>query len=165
MSFEPDGETEMSGGPPIPLFRTFMPEGVDLSPVLSGGYLAAGAQVAAFEQAVGVFIGNPHVTATNSSSSALTLALQLAGVGRGDQVAVSPLACTATTMPIANLGAEPLWCDVDPQTGMIDPADVAARLTDRVKAILGYHWSGDVGEIDRLQTLAHRQGIGCVEEA
>ncbi|MCR6631133.1 MAG: DegT/DnrJ/EryC1/StrS family aminotransferase [Magnetospirillum sp.] len=150
---------------PIPLFRTFMPEGMDLAPVLTSGYLVAGTQVAAFEAALGTWLGNPRVCATNSSSAALTLALRLAGVGPGDQVAVSPLACTATTMPIATLGATPLWCDVDPATGMIDPADCARRLTGRTKAILSYHWAGDVGAVEALAALAAKHRIACIEDA
>lgn len=154
----------MAGGP-VPLFRTFMPAGIDLTPVLFSGYLVAGAQVSAFERGVADFIGAPNVAATASSSAAMTLALHLAGVRPGDEVAVSPLACTATTMPIANLGARPLWCDVDPATGMIDPADVERRLTPRTKAIIAYHWAGDVGEVERLCAIAHRHCIACIEEA
>ena len=110
--------------PFIPLFRVFMPETAHaaLRPVLASGRLAAGPQVANFETQVAAWLGAPRAVALNDASGGLTLALYLAGVRPGDEVIVSPLTCAATVMPIANLFARPVWCDVDPVTGMIRPS-------------------------------------------
>ena len=110
----------------IPLFKVFMPETAHaaLKPVLESGRLATGPQVAKFESALAAWFGVSGVVALNDASGGLTLALYLAGVRPGDEVITSPLACAATAMPIANLFARPVWCDVDPHTGMIDPAQI-----------------------------------------
>jgi dTDP-4-amino-4,6-dideoxygalactose transaminase len=68
-------------------------------------------------------------------------------------------------MPIANLGATPVWCDVDPDTGMLNPSLLAARRTARTKAIIHYHWGGDVGPLGELQQVAANLGIPLIEDA
>ncbi len=151
----------------IPLFKVHMPPGAAaaLESTLASGYLAHGAQVEAFERALGAYVGNPRVNAMSEISGALTLALYLAGVRPQDEVIVSPMVCLATSMPIANLFARPLWCDVDPATGMLDPARIAALVTPRTRAILAYHWSGDVADLDALQAAARTHGLKLIEDA
>ena len=103
--------------PFIPLFRVFMPETAHaaLKPVLASGRLATGPQVAHFESRLAAWLGVPRAVSLNDASGGLTLALYLAGVRPGHSgVIVSSLACAATVMPIANLFARPVWCDVDP---------------------------------------------------
>src|SRR5689334_11956048 len=113
--------------------------GAALDATLLGGQLAQGAQVEAFERELAAYTGNPRVCAMSEVSGALTLALFMAGVRPGDEVIVSPMVCLATSMPIANLFARPLWCDVDPATGMLDPECVAALVTPRTRVILASH--------------------------
>jgi dTDP-4-amino-4,6-dideoxygalactose transaminase len=132
---------------------------------LRSGQLAQGARVRAFEEALGAWVGNPHVAAVSDRSGALTLALTLAGVRPGDEVIASPLSCVATTMPIANLGARPVWCDVDPSTGMINPAGIAPRVTERTRAVVVYHWGGDVADLDRIAEAARRHGLTVIDDA
>lgn len=151
----------------IPLFKVFVAEGADAAvrEVLHSGQLAGGTRVAAFEAALAAHLQQAEVVALCDASAALTLALALAGVGPGDQVVTSPLACSATLSPVANLFAQPAWCDIDPLTGMPDDDAVAAAITDRTRAILISHWSGDVAEIDSLAALAHHRGIALIEDA
>ena len=132
---------------------------------LASGHLATGPRVREFEHAFGSFIGNAHCVATVDRASAMTLALRRCGVGAGDEVLLSPLACLATTMPIANLRAVPRWCDVDPATGMLDPASVAQRATRGCKAIVHYLWGGDVGPLAALQALADSLGLPLIVDA
>lgn len=157
----------MAGEPPIPLFKGRVAAGAAtaIQEVLASGQLATGPRVAAFEAALGQFVGNPAVVATSDRAGALTLALRLCDVQPGDEVMLSPLACLATTMPIANLHARPRWCDVDPATGMLDPARLAARCTPRTKAIVHYHWGGDVGPLRELQAAARSLGLPLIEDA
>jgi len=98
-------------------------------------------------------------------SGALTLALFMAGVRPDDEVIVSPMVCLATSMPIANLFARPLWCDVDPATGMLDPQRIGDLVTPRTRAILAYHWSGDVADLEALQAAARAHGLKLIEDA
>jgi perosamine synthetase len=151
----------------IPLFKVNIPHQVSevIEPVLYSGYLADGLQVKQFEQILGDYIGNSQVTALSDISGAITLALFMAGVRPGDRVITSPLACTATTMPIANLFADPIWCDVNPYTGMMEANQIAALITPKTKAILLLHWSGDVAEIEEIINIAHTNGIKVIEDA
>ena len=139
--------------------------GAALATTLASGYLAQGAQVVEFERKLADYTGNPRVCAMSEISGALTLALFMAGVRPADEVVVSPMVCLATSMPIANLFARPLWCDVDPATGMLDPARIADLVTPRTRAILAYHWSGDVADIGALQEAARAHGLALIEDA
>ena len=129
-------------GDAIPLFRSFVAPaaGETLAGSLATGALASGPQVAEFERALAAFIDTPHVAVTSDRAGALTLALRLCGVGPGTEVLVSPLSCLATTMPIAALHAEPVWCDVDPATGMMEPAEIARRRSPRTRVATSAPW-------------------------
>ncbi len=158
----------MAGSEPfVPLFRFHPPDGAAdaLARVLASGQLASGAEVTRLEAALADWLGTSRVAATNDRSGALTLALRLAGVGPGDEVIVSPMSCLATTTPIANLFARPVWCDVDPATGMIDPASVAPLISGRTRAILLYHWAGDVGPLAPLAAIAAEHGVALIDDA
>lgn len=151
----------------IPLFKMFMAESAHaaLKPVLESGRLAAGRQVAAFESQFAAWLGVTDAVALADASGALTLALYLAGVRPGDEVITSPLACSATLMPIANLFAKPVWCDIDPLTGMPDADNMTELISGKTRAILLYHWSGDVADVAGVAALARRHGIKLVEDA
>jgi perosamine synthetase len=151
----------------IPLFKVFMPDDAyaALEPVLASGRLACGPQVAAFENELANWLGVPHCVALNDASGALTMALYLAGVRPGDEVISSPLACAASLMPIANLFATPVWCDINPATGMPGVDDIARCITPRTKAILLYHWSGNVADVQAIKNLAQTHGIQLIEDA
>lgn len=153
--------------PRIPLFKVQLPDGLlpRLSSVFAGGYLNQGDETRLFEQRLGEWVGNPLVHALSDRSGALTLALHLAGVRPGDEVIVPPLACLATVMPVANLYARPVWCDVDPLTGMIEARSLDARITDRTRAILGVHWGGDVCELEAAADVARRHGLRFIDDA
>lgn len=153
--------------PSIPLFKVFMAESAHaaLKPVLESGRLAAGRQVAKFESRLATWLGIPDVVALGDASGALTLALYLAGVRPGDEVITSPLACAATVIPIANLFAHPVWCDINPLTGMPEPDNIAGLISKKTRAILLYHWSGDVADVCGVAMLAQQRGIKLIEDA
>lgn len=153
--------------PFIPLFKVFTAETAHaaLKPVLESGRLASGPQVALFESRLAAWLDACRAVALNDASGALTLALYLAGVRPGDEVITSPLACAATLMPIANLFARPVWCDVDSRTGMIDPDKIAALISAKTRAVLLYHWAGNVADVGRIATIAKHHGIKLVQDA
>ena len=151
----------------IPLFKVRLPAGIEtaLGKTLASGYIAQGAQVEEFERRFGEYAGNLYACAVSDISGALTLSLFLAGVRPGDHVIVSPMVCLATSMPIANLFAVPIWCDVDPLTGMPTARHVRAALTPQTKAIVVSHWSGDIASIEEIGAVAKSVGIPLIEDA
>jgi len=128
----------------ITLFKVFMPDAVmgPLRDVLLSGWIGEGPQVRLFERELADWFLTPHVLAVNSGTSALHLALRLAGAGPGDEVISTPMTCVATNTAIVALGASIVWADVDPWTGNISPDDVARKITARTRAVMAVHWGG-----------------------
>ncbi len=131
-------------GDAIPLFKVRLAAEVlaPLGETLMSGYIGQGPRVDAFEQALVPWFGNKNVLALNSGTSALHLALRLAGVEHGDEVISTPMTCTATNVPITAMGARIVWADIDPSTGNIDPLDIERKITSRTKAVIAVHWAG-----------------------
>jgi perosamine synthetase len=155
----------------IPLFKVSMsPEApARVAEVLMSGYVGQGEKVEAFEAALQTLLGTPEPPlTTNSCTSALDLALHLIGVGPGDAVITTPVTCTATNSPIVTRGAVPVWADVDPLTGLIDPADVERKLYSMrvrenyvVKAIMAVDWGGALCDYQAL----HSFGLPIIQDA
>ncbi len=143
---------------PVPLFKVHMPTAVNdaLARTLASGYIAHGTKVTEFESGLGRLLGTSHLCAVTDASAGLTLALFLSGVRPGDEVVASPLSCLATVMPIANLFAKPVWCDIDPGTGMPDASHIGKGVTERTRAVIVYYWSGNPADIDSLRSSAPR---------
>jgi dTDP-4-amino-4,6-dideoxygalactose transaminase len=133
----------------IDLFRPFMASDVPaylarvVTPDAAGRvYCGEGPRVQEFEEAFGQLVGISSPLALNSCTSALDLALHLAGVGLGSEVITTPMTCSATNGVIVNRGAKIVWADVDPITGLIDPSDVRRKITYRTRAIMAVDWAG-----------------------
>lgn len=126
-------------------------------------YCGQGALVDAFERELAALLGVPEerVVTTNSCTSALGLALQLAGVEPGDEVISTPMTCTATSGAIVNRGARIVWADVDRLTGNIDPDDANRKVTKRTKAIVAVNWSGRACDYLAL----YQSGVRIIEDA
>jgi len=151
----------------VPLFKVNMASAAtrEVSQVLESGFIGQGPRVDAFEKALEPWLGSEPVT-TNSATSAISLALTLAGVGRGARVITTPLTCSATNIPILHAGAEPIWADIDPRTGLIDPASVeklVLRYRDTVKAIMAVDWGGTPADYDELARVS--DGVPIIEDA
>ena len=154
----------------IPLFKVFMSDSVDeaVSRVLHSGYVGEGNVVKDFERAIGKVICNRHVLTVNSGTSALMMALRLAGVDFGARVLTTPMTCLATNEPILALGADPIWVDVNPKTGNMCPeslAETAARSSSLTKAILCVDWGGYPCDLEEILEVAKTYGIPVVEDA
>lgn len=148
----------------IQLFRVAMsPEApARVAAVLASGYIGQGPQVEQFEQALQELLSTPEPPlTTNSCTSALDLALHLIGVGPRDEVITTPVTCTATNSPIVTRGAIPVWADVEPDTGLIDPTDVARKITDKTKAIMAVDWGGALCDYVALKEC----GVPVIQDA
>jgi len=151
----------------IPLFKVFMPKGVDkaILDTLHSGYIAEGARVKEFTAKIASFIGNPYVVLVSSGTMALTVAYELAGIGQGDEVISTPLTCIATNTPLVQLGAKIVWADCEPQTGMIDPKKLEKLITKKTKAIVVLHKDGDLAKMDEILKIAKKHNLKVIEDA
>ncbi len=157
----------------IPLFkvRHASPDAIGqaVADVFRSGYVTQGPRVDELEErlARGMSYANqrPEVVTTNSCTSALTLALKIAGVSAGTLVLTTPMTCSATNLPILHLGGAPVWCDIDPHTGLIDPEDVRRKQKAfgelRTKAVIGVDWGGMPCALDELAAT----GLLVIEDA
>jgi dTDP-4-amino-4,6-dideoxygalactose transaminase len=150
----------------IPLFKVFMPESVmePLRKTLMSGFIGQGPKVEEFEKGLIERIGNPRALSLNSATSALHLALRLAGIQRNDEVISTPLTCTATNWPILANGGKIVWADVDPATANIDPKSIVSLITSKTKAIMVVHWGGYPCDMDEILNIAKRHGLAVVED-
>ena len=151
----------------IPLFKVHMPDSVTepLNETILCGFIGEGPKVKAFEKELADYFGNPRVLVLNSCTSALHLALRLAGAGHGDEVISTAMTCTATNEPILANGAKIVWADIDPKTGNIEPDSIENKITNRTKAIVVVHWGGLPVDLDEINAIAQAAGLKVIEDA
>ena len=131
---------------------------------LRSGWLGTGPKVARFERAFAAYKGAEQAVAVNSCTAALHLSLLAADLGPGDEVITTPLTFCATVNAILHAGATPVLADVDPISFNIDPAEVAARITPRTRAILPVHFAGRPCTMDPLMALAQQHDLRVIED-
>ena len=132
---------------------------------LESGWLTTGPRVRLFEERFAAYIGASHAVAINSCTAGLHLALLASDIGPGDEVVTTPLTFCATANVIVNVGATPVFADVDTRTGNLDPDAVAAAITPRTRAIIPVHYGGRPADVVAFQALASRHGLLVVEDA
>ena len=132
---------------------------------LESGWLTTGPRVKLFEQHFAEFTGAPHAVALNSCTAALHLALLAAGIGPGDEVITTPLTFCATANTIVQVGATPVFADIDPITWNLSPAATAAAITPRTRAILPVHYAGRPVDVRAFRALADAHGLAVIEDA
>jgi dTDP-4-amino-4,6-dideoxygalactose transaminase len=134
----------------------------------SGWVAPAGPAVDAFEREIAERSGVAHAVALSSGTAALHMALIALGVGSGDLVAVPTLTFAATANAVAYTGAEPVFVDVDPQTGDLDPellAQVCDEAGPRLAAVLPVDLYGRCADYDRLLPICEQYGVPVIEDA
>jgi dTDP-4-amino-4,6-dideoxygalactose transaminase len=131
------------------------------------GWLGMGKSTQLFEERIAEYVGveSGRVLATNTGTSALHIALKVAGVGRGDEVICPSFNFVADHQAILACGGTPVLCDVADDDLGADPAAVEALVTPRTKAILPLHYAGIPCRIDALRAIARRHGLRMVEDA
>ncbi len=132
--------------------------------VLRSGWVTQGPAVARFEEMFAARVGARCAVATSSCTTALHLALVLAGVGAGDEVICPSYSFIATANAILYVGATPVFADIEWDTWNIDPNDACRRLSPRTKAVIPVHQVGLAADLDRLAPFAER-GVSIVEDA
>ena len=133
--------------------------------VLASGWVAQGPRVAAFESEFARVQGAAHAVATTSCTTALHLALIVAGVGPGDDVVVPSFSFIATTNAPTYVGARPVFADVDLLTGNLTASTVQAALTARTRAVIVVDQGGVPVDVDAIRQVTDPLGIALVEDA
>jgi len=128
--------------------------------IQSGDYIL-GPEVQAFEKDWAAYCGTKYAVGVANGTDALELALRSVGVKAGDDVIVPSLTFYATAEAVASIGANPVFCDVDPHTGCINKDTVQAVLTNNTAAIIPVHLFGNPAPMKQLAEL----GIPLIEDA
>jgi dTDP-4-amino-4,6-dideoxygalactose transaminase len=134
--------------------------------VFRSGQLASGPKVHAFEAAIGAYVGGGrHVRVMTSATAGLEMALEVAGIGPGDEVIVPAMSFAASANVVARLRAKPVFVDIELSTRNIDLGKVPAAITAQTRAIMPVHFAGLPVDMDALYTLAADHGLRVVEDA
>lgn len=133
--------------------------------VLRSGWITTGPQNQAFEKALSEFCGGRPVRTFNSGTATLEIGLRIAGVGPGDEVITSPASWVATANVILEVGATPVFVDVDPLTRNLDLNLLEQAITPRTKAIIPVYLAGLPVDMDRLYDIARAHRLRVVEDA
>ncbi len=133
--------------------------------VLRSSWLTTGPKVTEFEQAFAVSCGVSHAVAVSNGTAALHVAMYALGIGPGDEVIVPAMTFAATANCVVFQEGTPVFADVDPDTLLIDPTQVEAKITPRTKAIIAVDYAGQPCDYDALHAIAEKYGLVLVDDA
>lgn len=162
----------LHGGPPVrsrllPYGRQTI-EGDDIAAAvttLQSGWLTTGPQVEAFEDAFAAFVDAEHAVAVSSGTGALHAAYHALGIGASDEVIVPAITFAATANAVRYVGGTPVFADVEPDTLLLDPADVARKITPNTRAIVAVDYAGQPCDYAALRRLADDHDLALVADA
>ena len=133
--------------------------------VLRSGHIASGPWVRRFEESLSQFCDGRPVRVLTSATAAVEVALQVAGIGPGDEVITCAQSFFTVLNMIVKVGATPVFVDCDLVTRNLDLAAVEAAITPRTKAIMPTYWPGSLPDLDALHALARTRGLRVIEDA
>jgi dTDP-4-amino-4,6-dideoxygalactose transaminase len=133
--------------------------------ILTTAYFIGGPKVRRFEEEFASFVGAPYAVGMSSGTSALELALKVAGVGLGDDVIIPANTFFATAEAVSNIGARPVFADVDPVTFHIDLESCARVITPQTRAIIPVHLYGWALDMNPIEAFAAKHNIQIIEDA
>jgi perosamine synthetase len=132
--------------------------------VLRSDWLTTGPKVTEFEETFAHYVDAKYAVAVSSGTAALHAAMFALGIGPGDEVIVPPITFAATANCVVFQGGIPVFADVDPETLLLDPAQVEARITPNTKAIIAVDYAGQPCEYDKLQKIAKRHKLSLIAD-
>ena len=133
--------------------------------VLRSACLTSGPLVEEFERQFAARVGAKHAVAVCNATAALHLALRVAGIGPGDRVVSSPNTFVASANCAAFVGATPDFADIDPVTGTLDPAALAANWRDDTRAVVAVDYAGQSADLPAIARVARARGAVVIEDA
>lgn len=133
--------------------------------VLKSDFLTTGPVIEEFEKKVADYVGAKYAVAVANGTAALHAACYAANIGKGDEVITTPITFAASSNCAFYCGAVPVFADIDPKTYNIDPSDVEKKITDRTKAIIAVHFTGQPCDMERIHEIANKHGLIVIEDA
>jgi dTDP-4-amino-4,6-dideoxygalactose transaminase len=128
-------------------------------------WVTQGPRVAEFEEKFASYVGSKYAVAVSNCTTALHLAMIVAGVGEGDEVICPSMSYIATANCIKYVNAKPVFAEVNPVTYNIDAADVVKKITSKTKAILIVHQIGMPADIDAFRAICDEHNLILIEDA
>ena len=132
---------------------------------LRSGWITSGPKVLEFEKQLSEYFGVRPVRTFNSGTCTMEIALRIAGIGPGDEVITTPISWVATANVILEVGATPVFADIDPVTRNIDLDKVEAAITSQTRAIIPVFLAGGPVDMDRLYAIAAKHKLRVIEDA
>ncbi|MEK5063865.1 UDP-4-amino-4,6-dideoxy-N-acetyl-beta-L-altrosamine transaminase [Cytobacillus sp. FSL R5-0596] len=133
--------------------------------VLNSEYLTTGPIVNKFENEIAKYVGAKYAVAFSNGTAALHGACFAAGISEGDEVITSPITFAASANCILYQGGTPIFADIDPETYNIDPDSIKEKVTDRTKAIIPVHFTGQPAAMDEILKIAREHELIVIEDA
>ncbi|HEY8888420.1 MAG TPA: DegT/DnrJ/EryC1/StrS aminotransferase family protein, partial [Gallionella sp.] len=132
---------------------------------LRSGWITSGPKVLEFEKQLSAYFGGRPVRTFNSGTCTMEIALRIAGIGAGDEVITTPISWVATASVILEVGATPVFADIDPVTRNIDLDKLEAAITPRTRAVIPVYLAGKPVDMDRLYVIAAKHKLRVIEDA
>ena len=133
--------------------------------VLKSDYITTGPKIEEFEKVVTDYVGAKYAVAVSNGTAALHLACLAAGIKESDEVITTPITFAASANCILYCGAKAVFADINPVTYNIDPADIRRKITDKTKAIIPVHFTGQPCEMDEIHAIAKEYNLFVIEDA
>lgn len=133
--------------------------------VVNQQYFILGEELNLFEKEFSAYLGSNYVVGVGSGTDAIILALRALGIHKGDEVITQPNSFIATTLAITELGATPVFVDINPETYQIDVDKIESKITKRTKVILPVHLYGAPCEISQIMNIAKKHNLFVIEDS
>ncbi|PEK53704.1 UDP-4-amino-4,6-dideoxy-N-acetyl-beta-L-altrosamine transaminase [Bacillus toyonensis] len=133
--------------------------------VLKGDFLTTGPMVQQFEEAIAKYVGAKYAVSFSNGTAALHAACYAAGITEGDEVITTPMTFVASANCILYQGGQPIFADIDNETYNISPKSIEEMITNKTKAIIPVHFTGQPVELEAIQKIAKENNLIIIEDA